>query len=114
MKLRMKSRWYSAKTLKINTYDPTEEVVPGMQGWQDRLELNSLYGQVSEKEFNVAKKKFFKNVADNKYGKSSTSPVFVTLKLKHGDITVMDGRKLQKYFEVGNSSISLLPEADQL
>ena len=59
MKLRMKSKWYSAKNLKINTYDPTEEVIPGMQGWQDRLELNSLYGQVSEKEFNVAKKKFF-------------------------------------------------------
>lgn len=99
MKLRMKDKWYSAKALKINTYDPTAEVIPGMQGWEDRLELNSLYGQVSEKKFNIAKKRFFKNVEEQKYGKSSRSPAFVTLKLKHGDITVMDGRNLQKYFE---------------
>lgn len=115
MKLRMKDKWYSAKALKIDTYDPTAEVIPGMQGWEDRMDLNRLYGQVSEKAFNVAKKKFFKNVADQKYGKNSKSPVFVTLKLKHGDITVMNGRNLQKYFEVGDFLISMLPqEADHL
>lgn len=103
MKLRMKDKWFSAKALKINTYDPTAEVIPGMQGWEDRLELNNLYRLVSDKEFNAAKKKFFKNVVDEKYGKSGKSPVVVTLKLKHGDITVMDGRQLQKYFEVGHS-----------
>lgn len=109
MKLRMKSKWYSAKALKINTYDPTAEVIPGMQGWEDRLKLNSLYGYVSEKEFNAAKNIFFQDVKDQKWGTSSISPVAIILKLKHGDITVMNGRKLQKFFEVGHSSLSLLP-----
>lgn len=114
MKLRMKDKWYSAKALKIDTYDPTAQVIPGMQGWQDRLELNSMYGQVSEEDFDRAKATFFKNVEAGKYGKSGTSPVFVTLRLKHGDITVMNGRLLQKYFEVVHCTVLLLPsEADE-
>ena len=57
-----------AKALKIATYDPTEEVIPGMQGWGDRVKLNSLYGYVSEQDFNTAKKEFFKNMEAGKYG----------------------------------------------
>lgn len=113
MRLRMKEKWYSAKALHRKTYDPMAEVIPGMQGWEDRIKLNSLYGRVSEEKFESAKKRFFKNVDEGMYGKTGTSPVFVTLKLKHGDITVMNGRKLQKYFEVIHSTTSLLPpEAD--
>ena len=101
MNLRMKEKWYFAKNLKSATYDPTEEVIPGMQGWEDRMKLNSLYGHVSEKAFNAAKKEFFKKVEAGEYGKKSTASPVVSLKLKHGDITVMNGRSLQKYYEVG-------------
>lgn len=99
MNLRMKEKWYFAKNLKSATYDPTEEVIPGMQGWEDRMKLNSLYGHISENHFNAAKKEFFKNVQAGEYGSNRTAPAVVSLKLKHGDITVMNGRSLQKYFE---------------
>ena len=108
MNLRMKEKWYYAKGLKLASYDPTVEVVPGMQGWEDRMQLNSLYGHVSEKNFNTAKKEFFENVEAGRYGSNRTAPVVVSLKLKHGDITVMNGRSLQKYFEVRISFTSLL------
>ena len=104
MKIRMKSKYYSVKSLSYGTYDPTAEVIPGMQGWEERLELNRLYGHVSGELFTSAKKKFFKDADAGKFGKGSISPVFVTLRLKHGNITVMNGRKMQKYFEVGPSS----------
>ena len=124
MKLRMKDTWYSVNVKDIQKYDPTAEVVPGMEAWEKRLELNRLYGQVSQHNFDIAKAQFFQHVADErkkpKKGKGkektekdkdkdsrSTSPVVITLKLKHGDITVMNGRKLQKYFEVCSLTIPL-------
>ena len=38
----MKDGWYSAKN--IDKYEPTAEVIPGMEAWEKGLELNRFYG----------------------------------------------------------------------
>lgn len=105
MALRMKNKYYSAHRLMNlkTTYDPMRPVIPGMQGWEDRMRLNELFGKVNQKEFDKAKERFFQNIRSGKYGKSGTPSPVIKLKLKHGDITVMDGKSLQKYFVVGHS-----------
>lgn len=77
-----------------------DEIVPGMQGWKARQELNSLYGKVRDADFTIAKKQFFDDVKAENYGKNGESPTFVALELKHGSITVMNGKWMQKYYEV--------------
>ena len=103
MSLRMKDRYYKGFT-KRNTYNPHEPVLPGCALEEDRKILNAKWGRVSEREFDDEVAQLSKRM------KGKNSPVFLDMTLCHGDIVIMHGAKMQKFYEVSLlyiSSISL-------
>lgn len=94
MLIRMKAKYYSGKT-KGGKYDPTATVLPGCKGYQERIQLNALYGKLPEKAFEEAKMAAYKKI-----GKIGNPPTLLTMLLNHGDMVVMHGADMQKYYEV--------------
>lgn len=94
MKFRMKKRYYSGVT-KSDVYDPHAPVLPGCAREKERRALNALYGKISDAEFQKRKNELL-----GKISKTGNCPVLLTLLLNHGDIMVMHGSEMQKYYEV--------------
>ena len=94
MMIRMKATYYSGKT-KAGKYDPLAPVLPGCKGYEERVKLNSLYGKVSKEAFEKAKTRLYK-----KMGRIGNAPVLLTMQLNHGDMVVMHGAEMQKFYEV--------------
>ena len=97
MTLRMKSRYYSGCTAS-QKYCPSDPVLPGCLLEEARRKLNSLYGQISEEGFESRTDEMYK--AANLKRVSKPSPVLLTMALEHGDIVIMHGGEMQKYYEV--------------
>ncbi|KAL9119086.1 MAG: hypothetical protein Q9187_004357, partial [Circinaria calcarea] len=94
MLIRMKERYWKGLT-KNNKYNPKERVVPGAALEQERTVLNALHGKISDEEFERRRTKLYNaNISTVR----SHKPV-LTMPLKHGDIVVMHGAEMQKYFE---------------
>ena len=93
MSLRMKQRYYRGFT-KRNTYNPHEPLLPGCALEKDRRILNAQWGKVPEQVFDDGVAKLSKKM------KGKNSPVFLDMTLCHGDIVIMHGAEMQKYFEV--------------
>lgn len=98
MTIRMKERYYSAKKIKFDPYDPNAPVIKGCQLYQERLELNDLHKKGCSNETLRAKEDELRKMVQ-KYARNS-APVILHMKLHHGDMVVMHGREMQKYFEV--------------
>lgn len=96
MMIRMKATYYSGKT-KAGIYDPLAPVLPGCKCYEERVKLNSLYGKVSKVAFAEAKAKVYKDMS-----RIGNAPVLLTLQLNHGDMVVMHGGEMQKFYEVDN------------
>ena len=97
MYLRMKDRYFTGLT-RGNNYHPDEPVLPGSALEEERKALNAKHGTVSDAEFEklrVATYKGFKKV--------SHCPPLLTMKLQHGDMVVMHGAEMQKYYEVSRT-----------
>ena len=93
MQFRMKERYYKGLT-KGNKYDPTEPVLNGCALESDRISLNALHGSISNEEFDSRRALMYKNKSLKGH------KAFLTLKLAHGDMVVMHGGEIQKYYEV--------------
>lgn len=98
MTIRMKERYYSAKKIRFNPYDPNAPVIKGCQFYKERLELNILHKNgCSDEVLRAQETKLRLKVQKN--GRNS-APVILNMRLHHGDMVVMHGSEMQKYFEV--------------
>ena len=97
MTLRMKQRYHRfPKDMTLETYDPLAPLVPGAQLYKERIETNDYYRAGDMQAFEIAKAELFRKL--KKCNAKNASPV-VTMKLKMGDMIVMHGAEMQKYFE---------------
>ena len=103
MTLKMKERYYKGVT-KAEKYEPREPILPGCALEHQRKALNALYGKVSDDEFDARLKQMYKDGAKE----VGAPPIILKMPLAHGDIIIMHGAEMQKYFVVWNSSPSLL------
>ena len=93
MTVRMKEAYFLAKK-----YNPTKEVLQGCQLHDQRKALNALQATAaSQEQWRKAKAAFD---VEARTVKGRNAPVILKMKVKHGDMVVMHGEKLQKYFEV--------------
>lgn len=98
MFIRMKEKYFSAKRFKHQYNNPNTEVVPGCQLYKERLRLKHAYASNDVIEIRrafTAYEKSFMEATKSKHARPCLSMV-----LRHGDIVVMHGREIQKYFEV--------------
>ncbi|MCJ1400048.1 hypothetical protein MMC11_003251 [Xylographa trunciseda] len=95
MSLRMKSRYFTGLT-KNGNYDQTEPVLPGSCLEAERKALNRKWGRVPEAKFSEMQKALYSN---KQRRVPRNGPVLLTLHLAHGDVVIMHGKDMQKYFE---------------
>lgn len=104
MRIRMKSKFYHghtgpgrgarSRTYKVLRDDP---VLQSCRHEDQRRALKQQYesGEITEAQYEDARTEIFQQ--DTKYGRP---PVLIDMRLKHGDLVVMHGGELQKYYEV--------------
>lgn len=98
MTIRMKERYYSGKKIKFDPYDHNAPVIEGCQFYEKRLELNTLHKNGgSSRVLRAREAKLRRMVQED--GRTS-APVILNMRLHHGDMVVMHGSEMQKYFEV--------------
>ena len=95
---RLKNKYFNGFSKDKKHYDPSLPVLPGCNDLKERQELNKLAETKTADELNkLAQKKLLHGGKGNR----ASPPVILDLTLKHGDIVVMHGADIQKYFEVG-------------
>jgi hypothetical protein len=108
MSIRMKATYFYGKTKagKLLADDP---VLPGCFEYEKRKELKELRGTISDVEYQKRRETLFSNI---KFKKGANTVEVLNMRLKHGDMVVMHGADIQKYYEVsvshGCGSTSLL------
>lgn len=100
MTVRLKKKHFNVKNMLKETYDPEAFVFPHSQLYEERNALNRLYGTVNSAEFENAKKGFLEKL---KRIRTVNAPVILKLRLRHGDMVVMHGADIQRYWEVCTS-----------
>ncbi|MCJ1433561.1 hypothetical protein MMC27_002924 [Xylographa pallens] len=93
MSMRMKSRYFTGLT-KGGNYDPLEPVLPGSFLEEERKSLNARWPTVTADQFEQWRKALYSSRKMPRNG-----PVLLTMHLSHGDIVVMHGNEMQKYYE---------------
>ena len=95
MSIRMKDKYYNgcSATRKLLVDDP---VLPGCAKFDDKkaLQHEFLSGNVDQSEYDRQRQEIVSSV------KRKECPAMVVMELNHGDLVVMNGALLQKYFEV--------------
>jgi hypothetical protein len=101
MTVRLKEKYYNAKKIRFNPYNPGAPVIEGCQFYGERLKLNALHKSgCSDEVLRAAEGKLQQAVK----GKGRvTAPPILTMRLHHGDMVVMHGGDIQKYFEVSQT-----------
>ena len=101
MTIRMKEKYYSAKKIRFNPYNPDAPVIKGCQLYEERLALNALHKSgCSDQALRAAESKLQQEAQEK--GRV-TAPVILNMRLHHGDMVVMHGSEIQKYFEVSQT-----------
>lgn len=95
MYLRMKATHYWGIS-KTNRYDAKAPVLPGCYKEHERRALNAKAKTLSKAEFEEERKAIY---AGSK-GRRLTTPILLTVHLHHGDMVIMHGAEMQKYYEV--------------
>jgi hypothetical protein len=101
MTIRMKEKYYNAKKIRFNPYNPDAPVIKGCQLYEERLELNALHKSGCSDEVLRAQEEVLRTKAQ-KCGRISAPPI-LSMRLHHGDMVVMHGGDMQKYFEVSQA-----------
>lgn len=111
MRIRMKAKYYhghgiagakaKAKDCKLLRDDP---VLQNCKHEGERQALKEQYdaGEITRAQYDEARTKIFQQ--DKKYGQP---PILIDMHLKHGDLVVMHGAELQKYYEVWLPSLGV-------
>lgn len=92
MTVRMKEAYYSAKKHKGTT-----PILRGCQLYKERFQLNEDEATMSKADLGRSKAQFYDSARQEK---TRLCPPILTMKLKHGDMVVMHGQDIQKYYEV--------------
>lgn len=92
MTVRMKENFHSAKKHVF-----TNPVLRGCQLYDERIQLNADHAHLSPAEFAGSKARFDDKVRNLK---KRHSPSILSMRLKQGDMVVMHGDEVQKYYEV--------------
>lgn len=100
MSFRMKERYFKGFT-KSDKYNSKEPVLDGAALVEERRALNELHNELSSAEFEAKRKQMYKANARAVARKAQS---ILDLELAHGDIVVMHGFEMQKYFEVSAST----------
>lgn len=100
MTFRMKAKYYLAKDLTPKNYDPELPVQKGSQAWKLREATNEHFKAGRVAEYQAAKKDLFAFLNKNGEKKKQNGPTCLTLELRHGDMVVMHGAEIQKFWEV--------------
>lgn len=92
MTVRMKENFYS-----VRKHDVTKPVLRGCQLFDERNRLKADHDRLSATEFAKSKLQFGRDA--QKHTKRMCAPI-LTMRLRHGDMVVMHGHAIQKYYEV--------------
>jgi hypothetical protein len=107
MLMRMKIRYFKGMT-KSGHYDHREKILPGSWKEAERHQLSLDWPGLTA-EARIARTEMI--YPDGKLTKCPTPPTLVNMRLHHGDIVVMNGHDMQKYYEasqVAHKSMLLL------
>jgi hypothetical protein len=101
MAVRMKYKYYHGFTKagrEKNTLLTDDPILPECENYVNRQKLKErlLNGSITDDEY---KKAWFDSFAENK--SRNLPPDIIKIKLNHGDMVVMHGEGVQKYYEVG-------------
>ncbi|KAL9077233.1 MAG: hypothetical protein Q9161_000499 [Pseudevernia consocians] len=99
MDFKIKSKHWMAKDLTADTYNPELWVLPGSQAWKMRIAANAHYKAGRIAEFETAKAELFKFLNKDSEKRRKNGPMVLTLELRHGDIVVMHGERIQEIYE---------------
>lgn len=91
MTIRMKEKYYSAKK-----HGFTKPVLRGCQMYDERIQINADRVNLSPAAFIASKARFETEAQKGK----NLCPPLLSLQLNHGDMVVMHGHDIQKYYEV--------------
>lgn len=100
MSFKMKTKHWLAKGLTSETYNPELRIIPGSQAWKQRTKANDLYKAGRMAEYEAAKNELFNFLNEVKEKRKKNAPVVLSLELRHGDMVVMHGDKIQEIYEV--------------
>ena len=109
MTFRMKSKYFLPKDLTPDKYDPELPVQKGSQAWQLRNTVNGHFRAGRGVEYEAAKQELFQFLNKDSERKKKHAPTCLTLELRHGDMVVMSGAEIQKFWEVRSSVFLSFP-----
>ena len=101
MTLRMKEKHWNGYTTSLSKgklFDPDAEIIPNSYLEEERRKLKLEVETGLSRE--DAQKKFDKLLKKTDKKKSANCPAFLKMRFLHGDIIIMQGAEVQKYFEV--------------
>lgn len=104
MHFRLKSKHWVAKGIAEGNHDPTRPVRPGSQQWRLRAAANDLYNAGRMPEYETAKRELIALLSSKAERKAKNGPKILSLELRHGDMVVMHGERIQELYEVKRSS----------
>jgi hypothetical protein len=99
MKIRMKAKHYHGKYGKVLSSNP--KMVPGCLNYQDRLRLHQqrAAGLITPEQFKERAFEVEKSTIAEGRRQRKTAPDVINMFLRHGDIVIMDGRRIQEFYE---------------
>ena len=101
MTMRLKKRHFIGAT-RPEAYDAKAPVLPGAWMAEERKALNEKAVNMTEDETIKAATRMYAKQLKNGAGKKKTNecPPLINMHLAHGDMVVMHGAEMQKYYEV--------------
>lgn len=96
MQFKIKSKYWKANIPTAAGYDPEAWVLPGSQAWKMRLTVNEHYKCGRMAEYEASKADLMAHLGQ------ANPPVVLTLELRHGDMVVMHGERIQEIYEVSS------------
>ena len=105
MHLRMKAAHHFGSLRKSGEYDSTKVVLPGCMAHRERSGLTTPH---SERQGMVWRAEAARVAASG--SKKRSPPQCLSMQLNHGDMVVMHGADIQRYYEVSESISSISPD----
>ena len=102
MYIRMKDKYYKGFTKNMKPLD-NDPVLPGCAKYEEKIDLIRRFqaGEITKQKYDKDLEKLLKTITKKE------APPTIVLELHHGDLMVMHGELLQKYYEVCVSRHSL-------
>ena len=100
MNFRIKSKHWAFDERVASNYDPELPVLPGSQAWTKRIAVNDFYRAGQLQEYAEAKEDLFASLKKKGESNKKNGSTVLSLELRHGDMVVMHGERMQEVVEV--------------